>query len=201
MQTFSELQAHQRLRELAARPSIRPYLLGIVGAPGAGKSTFAEGLGVPVLAMDGFHFANEHLDRRGLRDRKGAPETFDVGGFASALARLRAGEDVLVPRFDRTIDEAIASAIPLSARSPIVVVEGNYLLNVGEDWRSIRPLLDEAWFLDIDDDLRRHRLIERHRRFGRSTEGAVEWADTVDQPNATLILSTRHRADAAVTLS
>src|SRR5690606_11694717 len=125
LQMLTLTQAEATARALSL-PSVgaRPFLLGIVGAPGAGKSTFAETLGVPILPMDGYHYANEHLERLGLRDRKGAPETFDVDGYASLLRRLRSGHDALAPRFDRSLDAAVAGALALNADSPLIVTEG-----------------------------------------------------------------------------
>lgn len=196
--TQAEATAHAlRLSPVGARP----FLLGIVGAPGTGKSTFAETLDVPILPMDGYHYANEHLDRLGLRDRKGAPETFDVDGYASLLRRLHAGQDVVIPRFDRSIDAAIAGASALSADSRLIVTEGNYLLYDSHGWEQIRPLLDAVWFLDVREDLRFRRLVTRHESFGLTHEAAVRWAEDVDGPNAALIHATRHRADAIITLT
>lgn len=198
MLTFSETQARERVAELRATGRARPYLLGIVGEPGAGKSTLSDSTGAPTLPMDGFHFANEHLDRLGLRTRKGAPETFDVAGYVSALRRLRAGEDVVAPRFDRTIDAAVAGAIPLSAAEPLILTEGNYLLLDNSGWQEVRPLLDEVWYIHLDHEVRVHRLVERHRLFGKSAADAALWANDVDEPNAALIRSARHRADATI---
>jgi pantothenate kinase len=198
MLTLTETQARARIAELAHARPMRPYLLGIVGEPGAGKSTLAESAGVPTLPMDGYHFANEHLERLGMGDRKGAPETFDVAGYAYALIRLRAGEDVVVPRFDRTLDEAIAGSVPLSADSPLIVTEGNYLLLDRGEWRSVRPLLDEVWFIQVDQALRKQRLIQRHQLFGKSTTEATRWVAQVDEPNAAIIRSVQYRADAVI---
>lgn len=169
-----------------------------MGAPGAGKSTLAESLDAPVLPMDGFHLANEELERRGLRDRKGAPETFDVDGYVAMLERLQTGRDVVAPRFDRDLDLAIAGAIPLSAENRVVVTEGNYLLLDGGAWGSVRSLLDEVWFIDVDDAVRRARLVDRHRRHGMSDEAARAWVHTVDEPNARLVRRTRERATAVI---
>ncbi len=195
-------EAEARARALSL-PLIdgRPFLLGIVGAPGAGKSTFAESLGVPVLPMDGYHYANEHLERLALRDRKGAPETFDVDGYASLLRRLRAGEDAVAPRFDRSFDAAIAGALAMSAQSPLIVTEGNYLLHDRDGWEQIRPLLDAVWFLDVREELRFRRLVARHESFGLTHDAAVRWAEDVDGPNAALIKATCPRADATITLT
>jgi pantothenate kinase len=199
MLALTASDAPDRVRQLSRDG--RPFLLGIVGPPGAGKSTLADALAEPVLPMDGFHFANEHLDRLGLRDRKGAPATFDVDGFAAQLTRLRAGEDVVAPRFDRDLDAAVAGALPLSALDRVIVVEGNYLLHDADGWERIRSLLDEVWYIDVPDDLRLRRLVARHQTFGRAHDDAVRWATDVDGPNAVLIRATRHRADATITLT
>ena len=73
-------------------------LVGITGPPGAGKSYFAKdlvaALGAGVAAyvpMDGFHLSNAQLVRLGRRDRKGAVDTFDVGGYAATLDRAAPG--------------------------------------------------------------------------------------------------------------
>jgi pantothenate kinase len=201
MISLTEQQARERITGLAASDRSRPFLLGITGPPGAGKSTFAESACAPVLPMDGYHLANEHLDRLGLRQRKGAPATFDVGGFVCALARLRNGENIMVPRFDRTIDSAIAGSILLPGDVGLILTEGNYLLHDRDGWQDVQPLLDEVWFVDTDNDLRRNRLIHRHRLFGRTSTEASTWETAVDEPNAAIIHATRHRADAIITLS
>lgn len=200
MLTLTEREA-TALASSFAPVGTRPFLLGIVGAPGAGKSTFAETFDAPILAMDGFHYANEHLDRLRLRERKGAPETFDVDGYASLLVRLRAGQDAVAPRFDRQHDAAVAGAVPLSATSRLIVTEGNYLLHDRGGWEQIRPLLDAVWFLDVREDLRVRRLVARHESFGRTHDAAVRWAEDVDGANAALIHATRRRADAIITLT
>ncbi|WP_344071657.1 nucleoside/nucleotide kinase family protein [Microbacterium sediminicola] len=176
-----------RVDTLSERVSGRPFLLGVVGPPGVGKSTFAAALGRPLLQMDGFHLANEYLDDLGARDRKGAPDTFDVEGYVAMLARLRSGHDVIAPRFDRDLDAAIAGALPLSGSADLIVTEGNYLLCPDGGWGGVRPLLDEVWYLTLPDAVREERLVARHRRHGRTLAEATAWVRQVDARNAEVI--------------
>lgn len=193
----------ERASALASRG--QRTLLGLVGAPGAGKSTLADVLlhhlgsqaqGVP---MDGFHLANRELDRLGRRQRKGAPDTFDSAGFAALLRRLRqqdadTGEVVYAPAFTRDLDEPVAGAIPIFADTPLVIVEGNYLLLEDGHWQSVAPLLDEVWYVDVAPAQRTQQLIARHVQFGRTPQAAADWAAQTDEPNAVRIAATRHRA-------
>src|SRR5437868_7241025 len=170
-------------------------ILGIAGMPGAGKSTMARdvadelGAVAVYVPMDGFHLANHELLRLGRRDRKGAVDTFDAAGFVHMLKRLRTIEDGIVyaPSFLREIEEPIAGWIPVAPDVPLVVTEGNYLLVADGSWSPVRALLDEAWYVEMDEGLRIERLIARHVAFGKSAEDARRWALGSDQVNATLV--------------
>lgn len=193
-----------RLRAVAA-PG-RRTIVGVVGEPGAGKSTLvaelvdALGPDAAPAPMDGFHLSNKVLDDLGLRERKGAPETFDAHGFVQLLERLRdQREDVVyAPEFLREHDESIAARIAISRDTPVVLVEGNYLLLDEHPWLEVRRHLDAVWYLDLDHDERLRRLADRHRSFGRAEAQAWERARTHDQVNAELVRRTRVRADLVV---
>ena len=178
-------------------------LLGLAGAPGAGKSTLATRLcerfgdAAVVVPMDGFHLANAELRRLGRAARKGAPDTFDAAGFVMLLRRLRrpaAGETVYAPAFHREIEEAVAGEIGVGGEKKLVITEGNYLL-LGGAWREVRALLDEAWFIEGDEAQRREWLLARHMAFGRTPEQARAWIAATDEPNARLIRACRDKAD------
>lgn len=192
----------ERVKQLLARGG---RVLGIAGPPGAGKSTLAAavvqafGTRAALLPMDGFHLADEELQRLGRAGRKGAPDTFDVHGYRTALGRVRDRQhDVLVPRFDRHLEAAIAGAIRIATTTELVVTDGNYLLLADGPWAGVASMLDETWMLRPDDDHRRQQLVARHVAHGRSSAAAADWVATVDEPNAALIIAGSRPADVVV---
>jgi pantothenate kinase len=208
---------HQGIDELAAAAVAlvgdgRRVVLGIAGAPGAGKSTLAEALVEAVAAregrewvghvpMDGFHLADAQLDRLGLRLRKGAPDTFDADGYAALLRRVVAEPDawVYVPGFDRTLEQPLAAAMVVPPAARLVVTEGNYLLLPEERWERARASLAEVWFVSGDEEVRRSRLVDRHVRFGKEPAAAEAWVAGNDDLNAALVATAAGRADRVVT--
>jgi len=190
------------------------YLLGITGVPGAGKSTLAQGIAEAindllsadntiVVPMDGFHLPNHILAARDLQSRKGAPETFDAQTFARTLRSLRAHAELPIacPIYDRRIHDPIENAITVESRHRLVIVEGNYLLLATPSWSGLRSLLDEVWFLHIEEHVARERLLLRHITGGMTETEAIAQIERVDTPNARLINETRTRADRIVPVS
>jgi hypothetical protein len=184
-------------------------LIGIIGKPGAGKSTLSKFLMaklpkefVTVVPMDGYHLSNKVLKDLKRADRKGAPDTFDVAGFISLVKRIRTeqNQNIYYPIFDRAIEESIAAQGVVTSATKVVIIEGNYLLHDDGGWEVCNDLLDESWMVDVDDDKRISRLISRHIAYGKDPEAAKAWAKGTDEVNAKLIERGRNRADFVVAI-
>jgi pantothenate kinase len=197
------------MRLLHCAPAGRRVLIGIAGAPGAGKTTLARALAAALAAtgtevahvpMDGFHLADAALDLLGLRDRKGAPDTFDPAGYAALLARIAAGEAVWAPAFERDLEQPIAQAIRVPASARIIISEGNYLLLPAPEWKAVSSWFDEVWFCQLDDEVRRARLISRHIQFGKPPDQAREWVERLDEANARIVGAMAPAADLVIRL-
>lgn len=187
------------------RGSSDRFLFGLAGPPGSGKSTLAASLAAelsaPVVAMDGFHLSNEVLRERGQLGVKGAPETFDAVGFVDLVRRLRGTVGVVeCPTFDRTIDDPTPHGLRLGPEHTVVIVEGNYLLLDETPWCELSSALDAIAYLEVPDDVRMRRLIDRHVRFGRDRSEAVEFVRRSDAANARRVERCRSRAAVIITV-
>ena len=182
------------------------FVVAIAGPPGSGKSTLAERLhevfqdASAVVSMDGFHFDDIVLNSRGLRSRKGAPETFDHAGFAALLKRIRAGEpEIAIPVFYRSMELSRAGAAIIGSDVKFILVEGNYLLLDEEPWSTLGGLFDFSIFVDVPRSELERRLMERWRDHGKSDEDARTWIASNDLPNIERVLARRRQADLVVT--
>jgi pantothenate kinase len=199
----------EELVERAARLAAGPgrAVLGVTGSPGAGKSTLVAALlerlaagSVAHVPMDGFHLADVALRALGRLDAKGAPDTFDAGGYVALLRRVRAdAEDVIyAPAFERDLEQPLAGAIAVPREARLVLTEGNYLLLDTGRWREVRSELDEVWFCAPDPAVRLAQLNARHLAFGKDPDTTAAWVAAVDEPNAALVEATRGLADLEV---
>lgn len=180
-------------------------VIGLTGAPGSGKSTFAASLEerlrrrtllAGVVPMDGFHLSNAVLDQLGRHGRKGAPDTFDVAGYLSVLDRVRGADtpEVLTPVYRRDLHEPIAAGTLVHGPG-VVLTEGNYLALDRGGWEAARARIDLLVLLDVPETELVRRLVARHQSFGRSAADAGHWVRTVDVPNARLVAACAHRCD------
>jgi pantothenate kinase len=141
--------------------------------------------------MDGFHYDDRMLVPRGLRARKGAPETFDVGGFADLLTRLKANaeDEVAIPVFDRELEIARAGARAIERSVRHIIVEGNYLLHDNRPWRDLARVFDTTIAVASDIDELRRRLEARWAGYGLEVAEIARKVEENDLPNARVVIS------------
>jgi fructokinase len=182
-------------------------LIAVVGAPGAGKSTISAplmaglakaGARAAVIPMDGYHLDDRILGPRGDLSRKGAPQTYDVGGFRAMIDRVARGDTVYIPVFDRSREIAIAGAEEIGADIDTVVVEGNYLLLQDGDWAGIKDRWDISLFLDVPEEVLERRLMARWRDMGMSEDQARSKVAGNDLINMRTVLDRSAPADITV---
>jgi len=187
----------------------RRSLVAVAGPPASGKSTLAlevvQALNkampqahpfAAVLPMDGYHLDNETLIARKLLDRKGAPQTFDAAGFVRDLKTLRTTEtEMRFPEFDRARDRSIPDAIRIHPKTPVVVVEGNYLLLSVAPWAELHELFSTTVFVSPPREVLKERLVRRWIAHGLDKEAALRRAQQNDLPNADCVLNNSLPAD------
>jgi len=194
------------LRALALLDRPGRAVLGIAGAPASGKSTLAARLiaeleeqrpgEVAAVGMDAFHLGHRVLVRRGQTGIKGSPETFDAVGYRHLLQRIRTETGtVYAPEFDRDLEDSLAHVVEIGPQVGLVVTEGNYLLLDEPPWDGVRGLLDEAWFVHLEDAERQRRMVARHRRHGHDQADAEARTYGNDERNARLVNAAPNRPD------
>ncbi len=184
------------------------YMIAIAGPPGSGKSTLADQLCASLLSksesavvvpMDGFHFDDIVLNKRGHRSRKGAEHTFDAAGFINLISRIKSGEpDIAIPVFDRTIEMSRAGADIVEASTRFIIVEGLYLLLKREPWNKLAPLFDLTVFLDVPKSEIERRLTKRILEHGHDADYARNWIASNDMLNVDEVIGNSAIADLTI---
>jgi pantothenate kinase len=125
--------------------------------------------------MDGYHLSRAQLsampDPKHAHDRRGAEFTFDGDAFVGLVRRIREpltsqSKTLFAPSFDHAVKDPVQDDIPIEPTMRILIFEGNYLSLDKEPWRSAALLMDELWFVEVDFETARKRLIPRHVKAG-----------------------------------
>ena len=191
---------YETLRQVILdRGQSKRSLTALAGPPASGKSHIANALcrdfnkyspdSAVVLPMDGYHLDDALLEKQGMRDRKGAPHTFDIAGFIHILQRISLGDeiDIAVPVFDRSLElsRAAGRLIPRTARH--ILVEGNYLLLDQPEWRDLASFFTTTVMITAPRSLLERRLMQRWQNL--SPTQAREKCESNDLPNADLVMN------------
>ena len=159
-----------------------PFIIGLAGSVAVGKSTTGRVLqallsrwpnhpSVDLIGTDGFLLSNETLEKRGLMDRKGFPESYDQAGLLDFLADVKAGErKVIAPVYSHFHYDVIPGETNIIDRPDILIVDGLNVLQParlpkdGEAIPFVSDYFDFSIYIDADAELAGHWYVERFMR-------------------------------------
>ncbi|KAF5019133.1 hypothetical protein F66182_8869 [Fusarium sp. NRRL 66182] len=188
MESQVERLVEKAWKKFEETPKDKRLLIGVAGIPGSGKTTFSQIIAERINAraassspppatfvpMDGFHLTRAALSAMPDPDtahfRRGAAFTFDAPKFLTLVQALSASpipsSPILAPSFDHALKDPRDHDIVIRPEHRVVILEGNYLALDQDVWRDAAELLDELWFVEVDFEVARTRLRERHVRAG-----------------------------------
>lgn len=153
-------------------------IIGVAGGSGSGKTTFARTLQANlgdhfcgIISQDSYYRdMHEYFDRDGGKVNFDHPDAIEFDFMVEHIRKLKAGENILVPRYDFATHSRLFESTLFPCR-PIVIIDGILILTQSE----LRPLLDFAYFIDTQEDLRFQRRLQRDvRERGRTPDGVHE---------------------------
>jgi pantothenate kinase len=182
----------------------------LAGPPGSGKSTIGAKVVqrlnatsttpfAALVPMDGFHLPRSALDQLPNRieayARRGASWTFDSDGILNLVydlsnSRFDSSPNIIfAPSFDHALKDPVEGGIRITREIKFVLLEGNYLLLDEEPWCRIEGLVDDSWFVDVEENLARGRIAKRHIKSGIETswQAAVSRTEGNDLVNGKVI--------------
>jgi type I pantothenate kinase len=159
-----------------------PYIIGIGGSVAVGKSTTARVLQallgrwpnvpkVDLVTTDGFLYPNAVLAARGLMERKGFPDSYNVSALLRFLSAIKAGQDhVAAPVYSHLVYDIQPGEAVVIDRPDILIVEGLNVLQVARPPRDgkaipfVSDYFDFSIYIDADEAMIREWYVERFMR-------------------------------------
>ncbi|WP_274626855.1 type I pantothenate kinase [Arvimicrobium flavum] len=159
-----------------------PFIIGIAGSVSVGKSTTARILKellrrwpsspkVDLVTTDGFLYPNDTLRQRNLMERKGFPDSYDVGALLRFLSSIKSGQaNVLAPVYSHLTYDVLPGEFVTIDRPDILIFEGLNVLQPGDLPRDgkfipfLSDFFDFAIYIDADEDLIHSWYIARFMR-------------------------------------
>ncbi len=147
------------------RPAVTPFIIGIAGSVAVGKSTIARLLRellsrwpstprVELVTTDGFLYPNAELERRGILDRKGFPESYDRRALLDFVAGIKSGErEVRAPHYSHLSYDIVPGREVVIRRPDILIVEGLNVLQPAPQGQALAlsDLFDFSIYIDADE--------------------------------------------------
>lgn len=184
--------------KIQSMPDDSRLMIAVSGIPGSGKTALASMMAnrinqlhtarhpssppiATAIPMDGYHLTRAQLaqmpDPVYAVARRGAAFTFDGEKFLKLVQALREQltpetQSLYAPSFDHAIKDPVDDDIPIPATCKAIFFEGNYLSLSKEPWNQAAQLMDELWFVDVEFETARKRLIRRHVKAGIAKDDA-----------------------------
>lgn len=152
---------------------VPPFIIGVAGSVAVGKSTAARLLqtllshlfsrrNVQLITTDGFLYPNAVLEERGIMNRKGFPESYDMERLIQTLNEIKSGKDVKIPLYSHQVYDIVPGEFETIAQPDILIVEGINTLQLPANQQIyVSDFFDFSIFVDADPTLIETWYLER----------------------------------------